>query len=354
MPPSQNGKKYQFCVCKIGENIEDKAQKPKIGSASYSKGFSHSVAKILRSSSGSNSTSSQNLAHFFEAESEKDMIEWVNSISHTCALHIACGVGPFEEIKHTQNDTPVPEVNNPKEDEDEEEMNLRRMLQAQREQEKKEKKAATLVQSFWKMIRQKKKYQYLLKQKRSFQLIVASYQMYKAKKIFNPMKKQHRYRANVQKEMVSTEQSYINGLNSLSTVFYTPLKTTEIINSANISSIFSNFESILNLHRYLLSELTNRVTGEILPYQCIGDVFIFLVCENKIFLLLYSLNIFYFFPSLLNLNYMLNTLIIMIQQLNFYKNLENQIQNFKSFLLFVVLLYTHNMIYLLIILLENK
>lgn len=285
-PPSRtknNVSEFQFCICKIGESIET-VKRPKIGSPSYSKGgFSQSVSKI-GSLVKSNSRSKIQVAHFFSVDTELLLVQWINSISHVCAVHIADGVeenvneSPSREIKNEPEENLNVEIKQEEPEEDEEEINMREALRAQREKEKKEKQAATLIQSFWKMNVQRREYIHLLHSHRSAKLIQASYKRYKTQKTFKTMLKQHRYRVNVQKEMLSTEKSYLDGLNTLINIFLTPLRAQELINPSQIISVFSNIESVASLHQYLLTEISVKLGGGFIhPYCTIGNIFIFLV-----------------------------------------------------------------------------
>lgn len=217
------------------------------------------------------------MVHFFGVETEIVLVEWINSISYTCAVHIA--EEEPESLRESKNEEIEEDLEDLLDEETEniDEINMRKALQAQRLQEKKEKQAATLLQNFWKMLQQRKIYLQILKLHKSARFIFSCYQRYKAQKIFMVKKKQHRYRVNVQREMLSTENSYLDGLKAMIDCFLTPLKAQELINPPQIVSVFSNIESIASLHQYLLNELTSRISGEIHPYATIGHIFIFLV-----------------------------------------------------------------------------
>lgn len=89
------------------------------------------------------------------------------------------------------------------------------------------------------------------------------------------------YRDNVAKEILQTEQDYVNNLQTCINVFLNPLREAvgtkkEIVPQSVVKSIFSDFEIIHHLNAQLLEGLEPKVKNWH-PTQTLGDIFIKIV-----------------------------------------------------------------------------
>lgn len=93
--------------------------------------------------------------------------------------------------------------------------------------------------------------------------------------------KRKRHRLKIIQEIVSSEVSYVQSLNTLVDVFIVPLQTlgtndeTRIVDQASISKLFSNVEMITRLNEKLLADLKQRVEQDWeAKGERIGDLFV--------------------------------------------------------------------------------
>eukprot|EP00698_Gefionella_okellyi_P013370 TRINITY_DN3655_c0_g1_i1.p1 TRINITY_DN3655_c0_g1~~TRINITY_DN3655_c0_g1_i1.p1 ORF type:complete len:658 (-),score=118.49 TRINITY_DN3655_c0_g1_i1:4456-6429(-) len=87
-----------------------------------------------------------------------------------------------------------------------------------------------------------------------------------------------RYRQQVAKEILSTEQHYISCLRTVLKVYYKPLRESSLtpdplISKEDVSVIFSNIETIVGVNEVLCSEIAERV-AKWHSLQVIGDIFL--------------------------------------------------------------------------------
>jgi hypothetical protein len=60
-------------------------------------------------------------------------------------------------------------------------------------------------------------------------------------------------------EIVETERDYVNDLYTIVGVFIQPLKSRRIISERTINDIFSNIETLANMHAQVLMDLEKRM-----------------------------------------------------------------------------------------------
>lgn len=81
-----------------------------------------------------------------------------------------------------------------------------------------------------------------------------------------------RMRAEVLKELITTERDYVRDLDTAISVFLIPLRATNIIPADQINQIFSSLELIVEVNREVLKELESRQKDESADVL-VGDVF---------------------------------------------------------------------------------
>jgi len=89
-------------------------------------------------------------------------------------------------------------------------------------------------------------------------------------------KQKHDMRKHVLQNLLDTENSYVQNLKFLETVYYKPLKKSEggaIIESGQVDEIFFQIPEILLNHEYFLEQLNNRAKTWS-DKQIIGDIFV--------------------------------------------------------------------------------
>ena len=118
-------------------------------------------------------------------------------------------------------------------------------------------------------------------------VVVQSYvRRYLAQKVLKELKKKNKHRNFIVKEILETEKVYVKNLNLIVDVYLKPLRVQlrakkPLLSPADISSIFSNIEMLINVNNTLLQDLKQRIEVNWSPNQCIGDVFSKMVMYTK-------------------------------------------------------------------------
>ena len=73
-------------------------------------------------------------------------------------------------------------------------------------------------------------------------------------------------------EILTTEKSYVNYLETCLKLFMKPIKVNDMISRADRMAIFSDMELLVMLNKQLLKELEERVSEW--PVSMVGDIFI--------------------------------------------------------------------------------
>eukprot|EP01087_Luapelamoeba_hula_P017914 TRINITY_DN569_c1_g1_i1.p1 TRINITY_DN569_c1_g1~~TRINITY_DN569_c1_g1_i1.p1 ORF type:complete len:808 (-),score=160.74 TRINITY_DN569_c1_g1_i1:172-2595(-) len=102
--------------------------------------------------------------------------------------------------------------------------------------------------------------------------------MYLERRRYLHLQKESKYRTEVSRELLSTEEYYLNQLRMVVEVFVLPLKKAAetgrpILSEAEIRAIFSTIEVIVRINTELLQQLKSR-TRDWGPNQKLGDVFV--------------------------------------------------------------------------------
>jgi len=93
-------------------------------------------------------------------------------------------------------------------------------------------------------------------------------------------------RENILREILTTEEAYINDLTTMKNVFLFPLKTTQIIKDEMITIIFGNVETIITINTDFYNDLSKRLTEHFKESKMtvhIGDLFANLADYLKIY-----------------------------------------------------------------------
>ncbi|KAH3759821.1 calmodulin-binding protein [Pelomyxa schiedti] len=80
-----------------------------------------------------------------------------------------------------------------------------------------------------------------------------------------------RMRAACIREIVTTEQTYLDDLRILEEVFLIPLKSSQVLREDEINKLFSNFEMLLPIHKEVLDKLWDNTATNNGEY--VGDIF---------------------------------------------------------------------------------
>eukprot|EP01119_Soliformovum_irregulare_P019969 TRINITY_DN6410_c1_g3_i3.p1 TRINITY_DN6410_c1_g3~~TRINITY_DN6410_c1_g3_i3.p1 ORF type:complete len:678 (+),score=240.20 TRINITY_DN6410_c1_g3_i3:156-2036(+) len=86
----------------------------------------------------------------------------------------------------------------------------------------------------------------------------------------------------VAKEIVNTEQSYVQGMTAIVQRFLNPAKNKSILTSSQIQGIFSDIESILKVHEVLLDDM-EEVIVRWSPSSQLGSIFLKSIAYFKIY-----------------------------------------------------------------------
>ena len=73
-----------------------------------------------------------------------------------------------------------------------------------------------------------------------------------------PADKEERLRYKCVREIITTEKTYVDDLNTLITVYLFPIRLTGILSQDQVAGIFSNVETLEPVHRELLQKLTDE------------------------------------------------------------------------------------------------
>jgi len=287
--PSEVKTEHVFCVCKIDEYFSP-SESVKISSNQY-KGVSGSFRKLAQRSlskseppspdaNGQTLLSPRSMGksriHRFRTSEESDMIRWVNSIAHSCALHInEEEVPPLLSPRargETKNELPILVTHKA----------LPKPSPEQKSQKQTE--AALMIQALWRYVLVRREFRDMILGYRAARLIQSAWRMNSRRTWFLTLVKEARYRKRVQQELLSTERTYVSGLNTLVNVFINPLTNSGILAGPQIVTLFSNVQSLVKLHTYLVGELETRLAeGRYFDYTTIGDIFAFVLQQFKLY-----------------------------------------------------------------------
>eukprot|EP00276_Gloeochaete_wittrockiana_P021763 CAMPEP_0184341590 /NCGR_PEP_ID=MMETSP1089-20130417/10185_1 /TAXON_ID=38269 ORGANISM="Gloeochaete wittrockiana, Strain SAG46.84" /NCGR_SAMPLE_ID=MMETSP1089 /ASSEMBLY_ACC=CAM_ASM_000445 /LENGTH=409 /DNA_ID=CAMNT_0026669957 /DNA_START=1 /DNA_END=1230 /DNA_ORIENTATION=- len=156
--------------------------------------------------------------------------------------------------------------------------------------------ASSLITSWFRMHAKRRHFHFMRCATTAIQVFIRHA---RARARFNKIKKQSTYRKRVIDEMLQTEKSYYEGLNALVMCFQKPLmemlepkkgvspsarrpRQRAIVTIEQIQTIFSNAESILGLHEFLISSLRPRIDAWH-PNQTFADIFVAMSAQFKLY-----------------------------------------------------------------------
>eukprot|EP00027_Filamoeba_sp_ATCC50430_P016850 CAMPEP_0168571736 /NCGR_PEP_ID=MMETSP0413-20121227/17521_1 /TAXON_ID=136452 /ORGANISM="Filamoeba nolandi, Strain NC-AS-23-1" /LENGTH=753 /DNA_ID=CAMNT_0008604661 /DNA_START=30 /DNA_END=2291 /DNA_ORIENTATION=+ len=122
---------------------------------------------------------------------------------------------------------------------------------------------------------------------KGFARFQAVYRSYVARKLYQKRVRDQAYRDNVAKEILSTEQTYVQNLGTCIKCYYNPLKEAiankkPIIDDTQLKTIFSDIVLIHSLNEQLLKEL-KPIVENWSPNKCLGQIFIKIMDFLKIY-----------------------------------------------------------------------
>jgi len=141
------------------------------------------------------------------------------------------------------------------------------------------KKIMPRIQAYVRRFLERKRYK---KIRRMIVLIQAIARMSAARTRMHRLVKRVNQRKNIIQEILSTERTYVDGLNIIVVQFVTPLKNSNIIDQTAITEVFANIEDIQKLQLNFLVFLEKRMQNW-KPYLPVGDIFLQFAEQFKLY-----------------------------------------------------------------------